>query len=77
VDPEPDMLRLAGVAAGHRGIGNATWILGADTDVPTLGALMGERSPALTVIGLALHWMQHKNSSALCRRCSAQAEVSR
>ncbi|MFF6787239.1 methyltransferase domain-containing protein [Streptomyces sp. NPDC012510] len=59
VDPEPDMLRLASVAAGDQGIRNATWILGADTDVPALGALMGERSLALTVIGQALHWMQH------------------
>lgn len=60
VDPEPDMLRLASVAADDQGIRNATWILGSDTDVPALGALMGERSLALTVIGQALHWMQHE-----------------
>ncbi|GHE63661.1 methyltransferase [Streptomyces capitiformicae] len=60
MDPEPDMLRLASVAADDQGIRNATWILGADTDVPALGALMGERSLALTVIGQALHWMQHE-----------------
>lgn len=60
VDPEPDMLRLASVAAGDQGIRNAAWILGADTDVPALGALMGEQSLALTVIGQALHWMQHE-----------------
>jgi hypothetical protein len=59
MDPEPDMLRLARDAADDQGIRNATWMLGADTDVPALRALMGERSLALTVIGQALHWMQH------------------
>ncbi|MEU6825362.1 methyltransferase domain-containing protein [Streptomyces atriruber] len=59
VDPEPDMLRLAREAAAAQGIGNAVWMLGADADVPALGALLGERSLALTVIGQALHWMQH------------------
>ncbi|NGN67444.1 methyltransferase domain-containing protein [Streptomyces sp. A7024] len=59
LDPEPDMLRLAREAADGQGIRNATWILGADTDVPALGMLMGERSLALTVIGQALHWMRH------------------
>ncbi|MER6154157.1 class I SAM-dependent methyltransferase [Streptomyces sp. NPDC001868] len=60
VDPEPDMLRLAREAAADQGIRNATWMLGADTDVPALGALLGERSLALAVIGQALHWMRHE-----------------
>jgi len=59
VDPEPDMLRLARDAAEAQGIRNATWMLGADSDVPALGALLGARSLALTVIGQALHWMRH------------------
>ncbi|MFJ9442085.1 class I SAM-dependent methyltransferase [Kitasatospora sp. NPDC101235] len=59
MDPEPDMLRLAGEAAARQGIGNATWVLGADSDVPALGALLGQRSLAMTVIGNALHWMRH------------------
>ncbi|MFI6090482.1 class I SAM-dependent methyltransferase [Streptomyces sp. NPDC051218] len=59
MDPEPDMLRLAREAAIAQGVHNATWLLGADTDVPALGTLMGERSLAVTVIGQALHWMQH------------------
>nr|WSY48972.1 class I SAM-dependent methyltransferase [Streptomyces sp. NBC_00886] len=58
VDPEPDMLRLARLAAEAQGVRNATWVLGADTDLPALGGLLGERSLALTVIGQALHWMQ-------------------
>ncbi|QKW07832.1 methyltransferase domain-containing protein [Streptomyces sp. NA04227] len=61
MDPEPDMLRLARRAAGERGIRNTTWVLGADTDVPALGALLGRGSPlAMTVIGQALHWMRHE-----------------
>lgn len=59
MDPEPDMLRLAREAAAAQGVRNATWLLGADTDIPALGALVGERSLAMTVIGQALHWMQH------------------
>lgn len=59
MDPEPDMLRLAGEAAAREGIGNATWVLGADSDVPAVGALLGRRSLAMTAIGNALHWMQH------------------
>ncbi|MEU0427450.1 class I SAM-dependent methyltransferase [Streptomyces canus] len=41
VDPEPDMLRLARDAADAQGIQNAPWVLGADTDVPALGACSG------------------------------------
>jgi SAM-dependent methyltransferase len=61
MDPEPDMLRLARSTAADRGVRNATWLLGADTDVPALGTLVGERSLALTVIGQALHWMRHED----------------
>lgn len=59
MDPEPDMLRLAGAAAAERGVRNATWVLGSDADVPALGALLGRGSLAMTVIGQALHWMRH------------------
>jgi len=60
MDPEPDMLRLAREAAREREVRNAFWVLGADTDVPALGTLLGHASPlALTVIGQALHWMRH------------------
>jgi SAM-dependent methyltransferase len=60
MDPEPDMLRLAREAAGERGVRNATWVLGADTDIPALGTLLGHASSlAMTVVGQALHWMRH------------------
>lgn len=60
MDPEPDMLRLARESAAERGVGNATWVLGADSDVPALGNLLGgEPSLAMTVVGQALHWMRH------------------
>lgn len=59
MDPEADMLRLARDSAGERGVDNATWVLGADTDVPALGTLLGHESPlAMTVVGQALHWMR-------------------
>ncbi len=60
MDPEPDMLRLAREAAVRHGVLNATWVLGADTDVRALGELMGQRSLGMAVIGQALHWMQHE-----------------
>ncbi|MFJ4672927.1 class I SAM-dependent methyltransferase [Kitasatospora purpeofusca] len=59
MDPEPDMLRLAADAAAEQGIGNATWILGGDRDIPALRTLLGRGSLALTVIGNAIHWMRH------------------
>jgi ubiquinone/menaquinone biosynthesis C-methylase UbiE len=59
MDPEPDMLRLARESAVRHGVTNVTWVLGADTDVPALRALLGDRSLAMTVIGQALHWMRH------------------
>lgn len=63
MDPEPDMLRFAREAAARHGVHNATWVLGADTDVPSLGALLrtplGGRPLAAAVIGQALHWMRH------------------
>lgn len=59
MDPEPDMLRMARKAASSDGATNVTWVLGADTDVPALGALLGEGRLAMTVVGQALHWMQY------------------
>jgi SAM-dependent methyltransferase len=59
MDPEPDMLRLARDTAARHDVRNATWVLGADSDVPALSELMGQRSLAMAVIGQALHWMDH------------------
>ncbi|MET8684534.1 class I SAM-dependent methyltransferase [Streptomyces sp. NPDC004732] len=60
MDPEPDMLRLAGETAAGQGVRNVTWVLGSDSDVPAVGALVGQKSLAMTVIGQALHWMRHE-----------------
>jgi len=60
VDPEPDMLHLGRQAAQTQEIRNATWVLGADTELPALGELLGEQSLALMVVGQALHWMRHE-----------------
>ncbi|OEU86640.1 methyltransferase [Streptomyces abyssalis] len=60
MDPEPDMLRLAAETSARHGVTNASWVLGSDTDVPALGALLHGRPLAMTVIGQALHWMRHE-----------------
>ena len=57
MDPEPDMVARGRAEAAGRGLGNVTWVVGADTDVPALGAALGERSLAAVTIGQALHWM--------------------
>jgi SAM-dependent methyltransferase len=59
VDPEPDMLLRGRRAAAERGVTNVTWLVGADTDLPALGALLGPRSLAVVTVGQALHWMRH------------------
>jgi SAM-dependent methyltransferase len=57
VDPEPDMLRLARRTATEYGVDNISWLLGADTDVPTLGHVLGDRTVGAVTIALAIHWM--------------------
>ena len=58
MDPEPDMLAAARQAATRAGAENALWVLGADTDIPAVRALAGERGLAAVTIGDALHWMR-------------------
>jgi SAM-dependent methyltransferase len=60
MDPEPDMLRRARRAARDAQVSNVGWMLGADTDVPTLRTLLGDRSIAAVTIGQALHWMRYE-----------------
>ena len=60
VDPEPDMLARARQAAAEQGVGNASWVLGADTDLPALAALLGDRRAGAVTIGQALHWMRYR-----------------
>jgi len=60
MDPEPDMLRHARQAARDTGVSNVSWLLGADTDLPALQILLGERQVAAVTIGQALHWMKHQ-----------------
>ncbi len=59
VDPEPDMLARARRAAAEQGITNVSWLLGADSDMPALAALLGERQAGAVTIGQALHWMNY------------------
>lgn len=57
VDPEADMVARGRRAAAERGLGNVSWVVGADVDVPALGALLGPGSLGAVTIGQALHWM--------------------
>ncbi|MEV8376424.1 class I SAM-dependent methyltransferase [Kribbella sp. NPDC056861] len=57
MDPEPDMLAEARRVATGRS--NLSWMVGADTDVPMLGTLLGKTSLGAVTIGQALHWMDH------------------
>jgi len=60
MDPEPDMLARARRAAAEQGVTNASWVLGADTDIPALAALLNNRRAGAVTIGQALHWMRYR-----------------
>lgn len=61
VDVEPDMLEHARHAARDADVRNVTWMLGADTDIPALRRLLGDRSVGAVTIAQALHWMNHQD----------------
>jgi SAM-dependent methyltransferase len=57
MDPEPDMLMLARRTATEHGVANVSWLLGSDSDLPTLGRVVGDRSVGALTVALAIHWM--------------------
>ncbi len=59
VDPEPDMLLRAREAAAERRVGNALWMVGVDSDIETLGGMLGHHRVGAVTIAQALHWMDH------------------
>ena len=61
MDVEPDMLGHAQQAARDADVRNAMWMLGADTDIPALRRLLGDRSVGVVTIAQALHWMDHRD----------------
>lgn len=61
VDVEPDMLDRAQQAARDADVRNVMWMLGADTDLPVLRRLLGDRSVGAVTIAQALHWMDHRD----------------
>ena len=67
VDPEPDMLAIARRAALEQGIGNATWVLGSDRDVPALSRLVGERTVGALTVAVAIHFMDRDALFAAAR----------
>jgi ubiquinone/menaquinone biosynthesis C-methylase UbiE len=60
VDPEPDMLQRARQAAREQDVRNVSWVVGADTEIPGLRALLGDHSVGAVTIGQALHWMNRQ-----------------
>jgi ubiquinone/menaquinone biosynthesis C-methylase UbiE len=60
LDPEAAMLACARQVAAEQGVANASWLLGADTDLPALAALLGGRRAGAVTIGQALHWMAYR-----------------
>ncbi|WP_433259817.1 class I SAM-dependent methyltransferase [Actinosynnema sp. CS-041913] len=58
VDPEPDMLARARQDALARGVANVGWMVAADTDLASLGAVLN--GLGAVTIGQALHWMDHE-----------------
>ncbi len=58
VDPELDMLRLARRTAQERSAANISWVLGADSDLPALGRVLGDQSIGAVTIAVAIHWME-------------------
>jgi SAM-dependent methyltransferase len=57
MDPEPDMLVLARRSAQQSGVANTSWVLGADSDLPALGGLLGHGTIGALTIAVAIHWM--------------------
>ncbi|MFI6030486.1 class I SAM-dependent methyltransferase [Amycolatopsis magusensis] len=57
MDPSADMLTHGRKRAKEAGAGNTAWLLGYDSDLADLDALLGEESLRLVTIGQALHWM--------------------
>lgn len=60
MDPEPGMLVRARAAAAEQDIKNVAWVLGADTDLPAVAALLGGNQIGLVTAGQALHWMRYR-----------------
>ncbi|MEU4791440.1 methyltransferase domain-containing protein [Micromonospora tulbaghiae] len=67
VDPEPDMLAIARRTALDQGIGNATWVLGSDGDVPALSRLLGRGRVGALTVAVAIHFMDRDTLFAAAR----------
>jgi SAM-dependent methyltransferase len=61
MDVEPAMLEHAQQAARDADVSNVMWMLGADSDIPALRRLLGDRSVGAVTIAQALHWMNHQD----------------
>ncbi|MEU0515999.1 methyltransferase domain-containing protein [Amycolatopsis sp. NPDC006125] len=73
MDPSPDMLAHARAAE----VGNVVWVVGADSDVPTLEPLLGAGGLDLVTIGQARTGWTPARCSRRCPACSGRAAASR
>jgi trans-aconitate methyltransferase len=64
MDPEPAMLAQARLATDEP---NVSWLLGADTDVGALAAVLGPGRLTAVTVAQALHWMDHERLFAAVR----------
>ncbi|RSM40938.1 class I SAM-dependent methyltransferase [Amycolatopsis balhimycina DSM 5908] len=64
MDPEPAMLAQARLATDEP---NVRWLLGADTGVGALAAVLGPGRLAAVTVAQALHWMDHERLFAAVR----------
>ena len=64
MDPEPAMLAQARQATPAA---NVAWLLGADSDVGALTAVLGPGRLAAVTVAQALHWMDHERLFAAVR----------
>ncbi|WP_410574075.1 class I SAM-dependent methyltransferase [Amycolatopsis sp. cmx-4-61] len=64
MDPEPAMLTQARLATTEP---NVSWLLGADSDVGALTAVLGAGRLAAVTVAQALHWMDHERLFAAVR----------
>jgi SAM-dependent methyltransferase len=66
-DPEPDMLTLGREAGLAAGLDNVAWLLAADSDLGTLGTLLGPGTLAAITVGSAFHWVDRASLLAGAR----------
>ena len=68
VDPEADMLAVARQSTENELIPKLVWMLGSDTDLPTIGRLVDDQREGAMAVGQALHFMDYEKLFGTARR---------